>query len=95
MHTETGCAYDIWEELQECFNNVKLGNPQNLHQRLTDTVATGPVEDDDPKPWFKEIEKTNKEVEKAGGHLKDDTKLKTLIGNPMRDSCQCHSNMKL
>jgi hypothetical protein len=48
MHMETACTCNMWQELQERFNNVKLlGDLQDLCQRLTDTVPTGP-EDDDP-----------------------------------------------
>jgi hypothetical protein len=34
-------------------------------------------------------------VEKAGWHLKDDTELKTLIKNLMRDLRQCHSTYEV
>jgi hypothetical protein len=66
MHAGTGCTFNIWQELQERFNNVKLGDLQDLYKWLTDTVATGP-EDDDPKLGSRKSKRPTRLWKRQGG----------------------------
>jgi hypothetical protein len=76
IHHETGSVHIIWNELKKRYDGVEHNNLQDLYEKIVDTIAGGPG-DDDPLLWFSEIERTNQEAKKGGGKLKD--KAETLV----------------
>jgi hypothetical protein len=86
MHLKKGYVFDIWSELEERFDNVKMDKLEALYEsKLTKVVNDGPGSED-PKLWYSEIDEANDNVkEGGGGTLKDDVELMTLTNSVMKD----------
>jgi hypothetical protein len=77
IHLKKGCVFDIWEELKERFDNVKMDKLEDLYEKLTKVVNEGPGSED-PKLWYSKIYEANQNVKEGGGTLKDVVELMTL-----------------
>jgi hypothetical protein len=84
MHLKKGCVFNIWSELKERFDNVKMDKLEDLYEKLTKVVNDGPGSED-PKLWYSEIDEANDNVKEGGGTLKDDVELRTLTNSVMKD----------
>jgi hypothetical protein len=84
MHLKKGCVHDIWSELKERFDNVKMDKLEDLYEKPTKVVNDGPGSEN-PMLWYREIDEANDNVKEGGGTLKDDIELMTLTNSVMMD----------